>query len=404
METPEWALPLLSHARYKGACGGRGSGKSHFFAELMVEECVRKTTRCVCAREIQSSIKMSSKQTIEDKIKKFKLENEFEILNNRIINTRNGSTIDFIGIQNHTVSSIKSSEGIDILWFEEAQTMSMLSFTSIRPTMRKEGAEMWFSWNPRHPDDPIEILRSDPPPNTIVVEVNYYDNPWFYETSLKDDMEYDRARDVDTYNHVWLGQFEQNSEAKVFKNWKIEEFETSKEALFKFGADWGSTDPTVLIRCYVENRKIFIDYEAYKLNCQINELELLFDSIPEARNYPIVADNTREDLIKYLNKQGFRLYPAIKGNNSLQVGIDWLKNYTIIVHPRCINTIKELSRYSYELDPDSNLPTSKFRDKDNHVIDALRYACEAVRRRISHTQRAVASSYAAKTQHYWRKK
>ena len=124
-----------------------------------------------------------------------------------------------------TAGSIKSLEGFDICWVEEAQSLSQRSLDLLRPTIRKEASELWFSWDPRHNDDPIDVfLRSDNlPPGAVVVKANYRDNPWLPNV-LKDELEYDQKRDPDKFAHVWLGEYERNSEARVFRNWKIEEF------------------------------------------------------------------------------------------------------------------------------------------------------------------------------------
>jgi phage terminase large subunit len=150
-------LPLISPARYKGAYGGRGSGKSHFFAEALIERCVMQPTRAVCLREIQNSLKQSVKLLIEDKIKALGVGSQFRILETHIEAPGNG-IITFQGMQNHTAESIKSLEGYHVAWFEGAQSMSQFSLGLLRPTIREEGSELWFSWNPRSAKDPIDVL------------------------------------------------------------------------------------------------------------------------------------------------------------------------------------------------------------------------------------------------------
>jgi phage terminase large subunit len=172
-------VPLLVPARYKGAHGGRGSGKSHFFAELLVEDCVANPgLRAACVREVQKSLKNSVKLLVEDKIKSLGLSG-FEVLEAEI-KTPGGGVIIFQGMQNHTADSIKSLEGFDRCWVEEAQSLSQRSLEMLRPTFRKAGSEMWFSWNPNKPTDPVDaLLRGDmPPADSVVVEANYSDNPW----------------------------------------------------------------------------------------------------------------------------------------------------------------------------------------------------------------------------------
>jgi len=384
IETPEWSEPLLVPSRYKGIHGGRGSGKSHERAEALVEACVIDPNKaCVCLREVQKSIKLSVKRLIEHKIEKFNVGHLFEIQDTVIKRIGGEGLIIFQGMQNHTADSIKSLEGFDIAWFEEAQSASQRSLDLLRPTIRKPESELWFTWNPDEKTDPIDaFLRcDDPPPNSVIIQANYSDNPWFPDV-LREEMEYDRGRDPDKYAHVWLGHYVKNSESRVFRNWKVEEFETDPEAMFRFGADWGfSVDPTVLVRAYIIGRKLYIDHEAYQVGCEIMDTPELFMTIPESEKWPITADSARPETISHMKKNGFpKLNPAVKGPGSLNEGIEWLKTYDIIVHPRCKHTIDELTLYSYKVDAQTNEVLPVLEDKKNHVIDALRYACEAIRR------------------------
>ena len=377
------AQPIVEqNYRYKGLFGGRGSGKSHLFAELVVIRALASKTNIVCVREIQKSLTQSAKRLIEDKIEYFKVGHLFEVQQSQI-KCPHGGLIIFQGMQDHNADSIKSLEGFDVAWIEEAQSLSKRSLELLRPTIRREGSEIWASWNPRFETDPIdELLRGDDPPEgSIAIEVNYDDNPWLPDVLTKE-MEYDRRRDIEKYQHVWRGGYLRNSEARVFKNWKIEEFETPSDSVFRLGADWGfSVDPTVLIRCWISGRSLYIDHEAYEVGCEIENIPLLFQQVPEAEKWPIVADNNRPDTISYLRRNGFsKIYGASKGKGSIEDGIEWLKNYDIIVHPRCKHTIDELTMYSYKVDKDTGKVLPLLKDKDNHVIDALRYANEGHRR------------------------
>lgn len=375
-------MPLLEPARYKGVHGGRGSGKSHFFAEAMIEAHIMGKTDSVCIRENQKSLQQSVKKLLESKIEKLNVGAYFEVQDKRIL-AKNGGLIIFEGMQNHTAESIKSLEGFDRAWVEEAQTMSQKSLDMLRPTIRKPNSELWFSWNPRNASDPVDVLlRGDkPPPESCVVQANYDQNPWFPDV-LKDEMEYDRNRDYDKYLHVWQGQYVKNSEARIFKNWRVEECEPSAGSVLRFGADFGfSIDPSVAVRCWLEGRALYVDYEAYQIGCEIDNLPILFMGIPAIEKYPLVADTARPETISYLRNHGFpRIIPAVKGSRSLEEGVEFLKSFDIIVHPRCTHLIDELTHYSYKIDPQTDNILPVFEDKNNHAIDALRYACEAVRR------------------------
>jgi len=339
--------------------------------------------RAVGVREIQRSLEQSVKRLIEDKIAKFGLGSKFRCLQTHI-EAPNGGIIIFQGMQNHTAESIKSLEGYDLAWVEEAQSMSQRSLDLLRPTIRKPGSELWFSWNPRAPTDPVDsFLRANKPSNAVVLKVNWSENPWFPNV-LREDMEYDKRRDPDRYRHVWLGDYQRNSEARVFRNWRIgerEEFRTNPER-FYFGADWGfSVDPTVLVRCYVEGRSLFIDREAYGVGVEIDRTPELFDRIENARKWPITADSSDPQNISYMRRHGYpRIQPSIKGTNSVEQGVEFLKSYDIVVHPDCKHTIDELSMYSYKIDSKTEEVLPVLEDKKNHVIDSLRYAIEGLRR------------------------
>lgn len=393
IETPRWAVPLFEPARYKAAHGGRGSGKSHFFAEMLIEEHIMDPNRrTVCVREVQKSLAQSVKRLLEDKIKKLGVESAFIVQESMIKSAHGSGIIIFQGMQNHTSDSIKSLEGYDCAWVEEAQSLSQRSLDLLRPTIRKEGSQLWFTWNPSAATDPVDaLLRGDkPPPDATVVEVNYQDNPWFPDV-LKAEMEYDRGRDYEKYEHVWLGKYLQNSDTRVFKNWTVEDFETPADATLRFGADWGfASDPTVLIRCFIEGRTLYVDHEAYMVGCEIVNTPELFFQIPESERWPIVADSARPETISYMRSHGFpKIMAAVKGPKSLEEGVEWLKSFDIVVHPRCQHTIDELTLYSYKKDALTDAVLPVLEDKDNHLIDALRYACESVRR----TQKASKPTY-----------
>ena len=390
LETPRAFAPLLGRARYKGAYGGRGSGKSHFFAERLVEECVADhTTRAVCVREVQRSLSQSVKQLLVDKIARLGVGAYFEVLESEIhvlddAGNRSGLIL-FQGMQNHTADTIKSLEGCRIAWVEEAQSLSQRSLELLTPTIRAPGSEIWFSWNPNKPTDPVDVfMRSEDSagdPNIICVEVNYSDNPWFAQTELVADMERDRRRDPGKYAHVWKGDYSRNSEARVFRNWKVEAFDTPTDAVFRFGADWGfAVDPTVLVRCWLDGRTLYVDQEAWAVGCEIDKTPELFDRVEGSRKWTITADSARHETVSYMRRQGFKIVAAVKGPGSLEDGIEFLKSFDIVVHPRCKHVADELALYAYKTDPQTTEVLPVLEDKDNHTIDALRYALEALRR------------------------
>ncbi len=336
----------------------------------------------VCLRETLKSLEFSVKKLLESKIVQHNAGGYFEVQDRRILSKNGGVTI-FEGMQNHTADSITSLEGFDRAWFEEAQNASDHSLTLLRPTIRKPASELWFSWNPRFETDPIDVLlRSEErPKDSIIVRANFSDNP-FFPKELHDEMEFDRRRDPDKYAHVWLGEYVRNSEARVFRNWRIEEFDVPDDALIRQGADWGfATDPSVLVQSYIIGRTMYVPYEAYMIGCEINNLPDLFLTVPQAEKWFITADSARPETISYMQKHGFpKIGAAIKGAKSVEEGVEWLQSFDIVVHPRCKHTIDELTLYSYKTDPLTGKVLPILADKHNHVIDALRYANEGARR------------------------
>ena len=382
IDLPDWCRDLFNEdARYFALVGGRGSGKSYSVAACLVLRAAAKPLRILCAREIQKSIKDSVKRLLDDTIERCGL-SDFFVSTETEIRGRNGSLFLFAGVRTN-IDSIKSMEGIDVCWVEESQTVSQASLDILIPTIRKPGSQIYFTWNPKNPTDPIDVMfcGEEKPPKTIFLRVNYDLNPWFPDV-LRAELEYDQRRDPDKYNHVWLGGYVANSEARVFRNWRVEDFEAPADAVHRFGADFGfAVDPTVLVRCHIIGRTIYVDYEAFMIGCEIVNTPELFLTIPEAEKWPIVADSARPETISHLRNHGFpRIMAAVKGQNSVTEGIEWLKSYDIVVHPRCQHTIDELTSYSYKVDPLTSRILPVLDDKNNHIIDALRYACEAARR------------------------
>lgn len=202
--------PLLEPARYKGAFGGRGSGKSHFFGELLIEDSLReKGLLSVCIREVQKSLRDSAKRLIESKLQALGLgeRDGFKIFNDTIQTPGDGAII-FQGMQDHTAESIKSLEGFKRAWIEEAQTLSATSLKLLRPTIRSPGSEIWASWNPRRKNDPVDMMlrQGQSPTNAVVIRANWSDNPWFPAVLEQERLDCLSAA-PDDYGHIWEGEY-----------------------------------------------------------------------------------------------------------------------------------------------------------------------------------------------------
>lgn len=384
IKTPRWALPLLEPARFKVVYSGRGLGKSYFFAGLLIEEHIQNPDqRSLCIRAVQNAISQSVKQLIEELIDVYGVADHFDIQATEIKNKKGKGVMMFKGLQQYNSSNIKSFQGVDRAWIEEAVDISQKAWDDLEPTIRKKDSQIWVSYNPLYETDPIDkIFRGDnPPDDAIIVTANIFDNPWASEANMKS-MEHARKHDIDRFQHVWMGGYLKNSDKRIYKNFSVQEFDTPAEAEFYYGCDLGfSVDPTVLVRCFIEGRKLFIDYEAREIGCDTVDLPNLFLQVPMSELFPITIDSSRPETISHLKKNGFRrARGSVKGAHSVIEGIEYLRSFEIIVHPRCKGMIDDLTHYSYKVDSKTDEITPYIDHKNSDGCDALRYAVEKVRR------------------------
>lgn len=376
IEFPEKLLFYITEKkRYKVSYGGRGSSKSWTAARALILRAMKDKIRILCTRQLQTSIKDSVHKLLCDTIYTLHLEQYFDITRDTI-RCHNGSEFIFKGLQNQT-NEIKSIEGIDICWVEEAQSVSEDSWAVLIPTIRKEDSEIWITFNPdREEDATYQRFVINPPPESIVQLINYYDNPWFPEV-LRKEMEYDKQVDYAKYEHVWLGKTVLNTEAQIYHDkFETKEFETPANVTFYYGADWGfANDPTALVRCFIQDQCLYIDYESGGIGVEFEELPALFDKVPESRKWEIRADCARPETISYMSRQGFRTVACPKWKGSVEDGIEYIRSFRrIYVHPRCRHTYEEFKFYSYKIDKNTGDILPVVVDKDNHYMDALRYA------------------------------
>ncbi|RLC97601.1 MAG: PBSX family phage terminase large subunit [Chloroflexota bacterium] len=366
--------------RYKVAHGGRGSGKSHSFARMLLLSCLKAPERILCAREYQSSIKDSVKQLLDDIIDEYKLYSYFKSKQGEITGA-NGSKFLFAGLR-HDPHKIKSMEGITKCWLEEANVVSQESLDFLIPTIRDEGSEIWMTFNRQHKSDPVDkmFLGEFKRPDATVARVNFSENPFFPNT-LRLEMEWDKSHDIGKYEHIWLGKPVQHSDSLIFHGrYKMDEtIIPPKGTPLYYGMDFGfSKDPFAFLRCWIDRskREIYIDMEAYGIGIEINHLCKYIDAIPGSKHYSIKADSSRPDTISFLKNQGYNIIGSRKGKGSVHDGVEFLKSHTIIVHPRCKHLLDELSLYSYKVDKRTGTVMPDIEDKNNHMMDSLRYALE----------------------------
>ena len=376
-ELPEKLVFFLSKkARYKVAYGGRGSAKSWTVARCLVLLALQSKVRILCTRQLQTSIKDSVHKLLSDSIQALGLNEFFDITRDAIRCKNNDSEFIFKGIQNN-INEIKSIEGIDYCWVEEAQSVSTESWEILIPTIRKEGSEIWVTFNPdRDEDATYQRFIVNPPPDSLVQLVNYNDNPWFTDV-LRKEMEYCKEIDQGKYEHIWLGKTVIDTELQVYNGkFELKEFETPEKTTLYYGVDWGfANDPTAIVRCFIKDQCLYIDYEAGGVGVEFEELPALFDSIPEIRRWDIRADNARPETISYMARQNYRIKACPKWKGSVEDGIEYIRSFRrIYVNPRCKHTYEEFKFYSYKQDKNTGDILPIVLDKNNHYLDALRYA------------------------------
>jgi phage terminase large subunit len=391
--------PSCAAKRHFAFHGGRGGGKSHTVAKYLVATAAQREVRIGCFREIQKSIATSVKQLLDDKIEELRIPG-FRSTQYSLEHTRTGSKFLFAGLRTNP-DSIKSTEGMDIGWVEEANRCSQTSLDLLTPTFRNPNSRIIYTWNRTNITDPVDkmFLGGTPPPNSIVEQVNWRDNPYFKETALPEEMEWLKGRDRDKWLHVWEGEPLMRSEARVFTHWKEDDLDLDvpPDCVPRYGADWGLRDPAVLVKMFRWGRTLYIAREAYRVGCPIDQLPALFaGSDPRSPSrwenpscFPgvegaltgiIIADSSRPDTIGYLKDRGFHIKSAIKGAGSVEEGVEFLQSHDIVVHPSCKHVMAELATYSYKVDKLTDGVLPELQDTDNHTIDSIRYALEGERR------------------------
>jgi phage terminase large subunit len=369
---------FLSPRRFKVAYGGRGGGKTHDIAQMLLAMGLRKRMLIVCCRHIQNRIEESVYTKLVNLIDELDLHDDYEIKKNQI-EGKNGTVFSFRGLyRNHT--DIKGLEGADICWVEEAESIPRSVWEVLIPTIRKKGSEIWVSFNPDRPDDYtytyfVEWGKDND--RFTHAFINYTDNIYCPQ-ELIDEAELLRERDPVAYNNIYLGIPIINSDALIFKGrYEVREFETIANTTFYHGADWGDTDPTVLVRCFISNGVLYVDMEAGGSNIDIDKLPAVFRTIPTSTKWPIIADSAWPQTIRYLQNRGFKVQKVKK--HKVEEGIKFLKGFDkIVIHPRCKGVVEEFGKYSYKVDKLSGEVTPIIVDKHNHFIDAIRYALSKV--------------------------
>lgn len=378
MEIPVEFSNLFEDWWRECACyGGRYSLKSHTVARYLLVRARQEKTRILCCRELQNSIADSSHQLLADLIKEYDL-TDFIVTDKAIINKINGSDFLFKGLHRNE-QSIKSTEGIDIAWVEEAQTVTESSIEVLTPTIRKEGSQIIYTYNRLEEEDPVhKRLVLEGRPNTLIINVNY-DIALKYKMMpevIKLEMEDDKARRPDLFKHKWLGEPMSLNESRIYKDWAIIDEIPHEARLERYGLDFGwFPDMSALVAIYYYNGGYILD----ELNCQLEwanrEIAEFIKNLPH--KVMTVADSAEPKSIAEISAFGVPVIGAQKGPDSLRHGIKAVQDLRISVTRRSKNILDGYRTWMWKLDKDDKiLPGVPEHEPD--ALAAARYALETL--------------------------
>lgn len=379
--------PPRGELRYRGAYGGRGSGKSFSFALMAAVWGYAEKMRILCTRELQVSIKESFHAEVKNAIASTPWLAAHYDVGIDYIRGKNGTEFIFRGLR-HNMSAIKSMAHIDLCVIEEAEDVPEASWQDLEPTIRAEGSEIWAIWNPKKDGSPVDNrFRKATPPRSAIVQMNFSDNPWFPAVLDEQRKHQQRVLDPATYAHIWEGAYLHHSEAQIFRGkYRVDEFnpEQGWDGPY-FGVDFGfAQDPTTGVKCWVYERKLFIEYDAAKVGLELDETsEYLKARVPDIEAYTSRADSARPESISYLKRHGLpRIEGVDKWKGSVEDGIQFMRSFNeIVIHPRCRDAVNEFLLYSYKVDRLTGDILPQIVDANNHVVDAIRYALAPIIKR-----------------------
>ncbi|SEN68308.1 PBSX family phage terminase large subunit [Halomonas caseinilytica] len=397
LELPPKLIPVFTDKpdesiRYRGAYGGRGSAKTRTFALMSAVRAyvlaeAGQSGVVLCGREYMNSLEDSSMEEVKQAIRSVPWLDAYFDIGEKYIRTKNRLVwYTFAGLR-HNLDSIKSKARILLAWVDEAENVTEIAWQKLLPTVREEGSEVWVTWNPELDGSPTDTrFRKNMPAGAKIVELNYTDNPWFPEVLDQERLNDRETLDDQTYAWIWDGAYRENSEAQILAGkYRVAEFDPGKDWDGPYyGIDWGfSQDPTAGIKCWVYDRRLWIEYEAGKVGLENDDIaKFMIARIPGIERHKVRADSARPETINHVKQDGKgqrESLPRIEGvdkwQGSVEDGIAHLRSYAeIVIHPRCAETLKEARLYSYKVDRLTGDVLTDIVDKHNHYIDACRYA------------------------------
>ena len=349
--------------------GGRFSLKSHTVARYLLIRARMAQIRVLCAREYQNSIAESSHQLLADLINYYQLY-DFKVTDKSIVNTETGSEFIFKGL-NRNEQGIKSIEGIDIAWVEEAQTITQSSIEILTPTVRKDNSQIIYTYNRLLEEDPVHVrLVIEGRPNTLKINVNYdiaLKYGWMPDV-IKLEMESDRDNRPSLYKVKWLGE-PSSVEGRIFKDWQLIEEIPHEARKIGRGLDFGySVDPTAATDIYEYNGGYIFDELIYRKGMSNSEIATAL----KEGDILTVADSAEPKSIDELKAYGITIVGAEKGKDSILHGIQLMQGLKISITARSQNIWQEYSRLMWDKDR-SGVWLQRPENGNDHAIDGIRY-------------------------------
>lgn len=374
-------------AKHRVFRGGRGSAKTKALAKMSAVYGYKfaeagRSGIILCSREHLNSLEESSLEEVKQAIRSEPWLDGYYEIGEKFVRTRNRRvSYAFAGLR-HNLDGIKSKANILLNWTEEAENVSEPAWQKLIPTIRGAGdLENWLSYNPESPDSATHRrFIENSPPRCIVTEMNWRDNPWWLQSGLEEERQYDLQYNADTYEHVWEGGFLTITDAQVFKGkHTVEEFEPEAHWDGPYqGIDFGfRPDPLCALRCYVHEGTVYIRNEAYGKGVEMDEMpDFISERIPGFSEYAARADSAEPKTISYLQRHGMPRVEAVKKwPNSVFEGVRYLRGFKkIIIHPDCPGTARDFRTYSHKVDRLTGDILPDLIDANNHGPDTLRYA------------------------------
>lgn len=383
VQLPKWGESIFeSFWTYWFLYGGRGSAKTQTIATGLVLRAAEERLRIVCFRAVQNNVDESVRQELVDAIYRAGLEADYDIKEKYIRHRITRSQFTFRGMQKP--GNLRGLAGVSIIWCDEAQDIPQKSLRALTPSIRQENAQLIFTFNPISAEDAVwrfmQLFHNDP--RAIIMKKNWRDNPWFPEKLNQDRMR-DLQRDPMEYQHIWEGEFWQRSDALVMLSvceldlvFDRPAYHETDDGRFYLGADFGfSADPNVLTFGWIKDGYFWIEYAEFQYGVELPDIEKMYDRVPGSRDWPILGDAARPDIISMLRNRGFNIEAAPKGPGSVEDGITFLRSFKgIKIHKRCVKMAEEAMKYSYKVDPRTDQVLPVLVDDYNHGFDSCRYS------------------------------